>query len=188
MKTRFTFLMTITLALLMTTGCEKPVEDAAAVTLGAQENTTLPGFYSVSKKKTYTMSQAADSQNDIDLLCFFEEYKDNNVCLASPGSGIKEIFTGDDMPDNWEVKNLTTFCQTSFTAEQFKSVQNGDQLIETSFDPENNNKKAKDVKAGDVWAIRTEGGIYGLIHITAVTQGEDGSVTFEIKTREVMPS
>lgn len=174
--------MLLPLAAIMISGCEKEKEDPS-VTLGAQASTTVPGFYSVSLDKTYTMSQAADNAATVDLLCFFEAETGNNIALASPGSGIKDIFTGDDMPDNWSVKNTTYFFQTTLTAVQFDAVQNGDALIETSFDSANARKKAKDVQVGQVWAFKTQAGTFGLLKATAVTQGAAGSVTFLIRTK-----
>ncbi|MCU0459797.1 MAG: hypothetical protein MUE37_12010 [Bacteroidales bacterium] len=182
MKTRFALLMILPLFAVMVSGCEKEKEDPS-VTLGAQANTTIPGFYSLAENKTYTMSQAANKPEVIDIFCFFEAETGNNIALASPGSGIRDIFTGDDMPDNWSTKNTTYFFQTMLTQVQFEAVQDGDALIETSFDSDNARKKAKDVQVGQVWAFKTQGGTYGLLLASAVTQGEDGSVTFLVKTK-----
>jgi len=182
MKARFALLVLLPLAAVMISGCEKEKEDPS-VTLGAQANTTVPGFYSVSLDKTYTISQAADNDEVVDVFCFYEAETGNNIALASPGSGITDIFTGEDMPDNWTVKNTTYFFLTSLTASQFEAVQNGDALIETSFDTDNARRKAKDVQVGQVWAFKTQAGTYGLLHATAVTQGTNGTVTFLIKTK-----
>lgn len=182
MRTRFALLLILPLVAIMISGCEKEKEDPS-VTLGAQANATIPGFYSVSLDKTYTMSQAADNEVAIDMFCFYEAETGNNIALASPGSGIRDIFTGDNIPDNWVTKNTTYFFQTTLTATQFEAVQDGDVLIETSFDIENARKKAKDVQVGQVWAFRTQNGTYGLILATAVTQGTDGTVTFKVRTK-----
>ena len=182
MKKIFALLMVLPLVAVMISGCEKEKEDPS-VTLGAQSSTTIPGFYSVSLDKTYTMSQAADNSASIDIFCFYEAETGNNIALASPGSGITGIFTGEDMPDNWTTKNTTYFFLTALTQAQFESVQDGDTLIETSFDSANGRKKAKDVQVGQVWSFKTQSGTYGLLLATAVTQGATGSVTFLVKTR-----
>ncbi len=174
--------MLLPLAAVMIQGCEEEKEDPSVI-LGAQANTTVPGFFSVSLDKRYTMSQAADNSGVIDIFCFYEAETGNNIALASPGSGITDIFTGDDMPDNWTVKNTTYFFLTSLTAAQFKAVQNGDALIETSFDSANARRKAKDVQVGQVWAFKTQDGTFGLLNTTAVTQGTNGTATFLIKTK-----
>ncbi len=182
MKAKFALLMVLPLVAVMMSGCEKEKEDPS-VTLGAQGNTTVPGFYSVALDKTYTMSQAAASTASIDIFCFYEAESGNNIALASPGSGIDGIFTGDDMPDNWTTKNTTYFFLTALTQTQFEAVQNGDALIETSFDSANGRRKAKDVQVGQVWSFKTQSGTYGLLLATAVTQGTSGSVTFLVKTK-----
>lgn len=175
--------MILPLAALLMSGCEKDdVKVDKSVTLGAQLNTTVPGFYAVGENKTYTIVQAAADPGKIDLLCFFETAKDNFTCIASPGSGIKGIFTTNH-PDDWSAKNLTMFCQTTLTVAQFNAAQNGDMLIENSYDSNNSNKKAKDVKVDDVWSFLTADGIYGLILVTDVKQGDSGSVTFKLKTK-----
>ena len=112
MRRRFVILILLPLMAAVITGCEKEPEDRS-IMLGAQSNPTVPGFYSVGQNKTYTMSQAADNPGVIDILCFYEAETGNNMALASPGSGIRDIFTGDDMPDNWTVKNTTYFFQTT---------------------------------------------------------------------------
>lgn len=182
MKARFSLLMILPVAVLLMSGCEKDKEDPS-VKLGAQANTTVPGFYSVSLDKTYTMSQAADNSASIDIFCFYEAETGNNIALASPGSGITGVFTGEDIPDNWSTKNTTYFFLTALTQAQFEAVQNGDALIETSFDSANGRRKAKDVQVGQVWSFKTQSGTYGLLLATAVTQGANGSVTFLVKTR-----
>lgn len=174
--------MLLPLASLIFPGCEEEKEDPSVI-LGAQANATVPGFYSVSMDKRYTMAQAAVNSGAIDIFCFYEAETGNNIALASPGSGITDIFSGDDMPENWTVKNTTFFFLTSLTAAQFESVQNGDALIETSFDADNARRKAKDVQAGSVWAFKTEDGTYGLLLVTAVTQGTNGTVTFLVRTK-----
>lgn len=182
MKKTFALLMILPLVAVMISGCEKDKEDPS-VTLGAQSNTTVPGFYSVSLDKTYTMSQAADNAGTVDIFCFYEAETGNNIALASPGSGIDGIFTGDDMPDNWTTKNTTYFFMTTLTATQFEAVQDGDALIGTSFDADNARRKAKDVQVGQVWAFKTQAGTYGLLLATEVTQGTSGTVTFKVRTK-----
>lgn len=184
MKRKLALVMMLPLAALLLSGCEKDNnKEDISVTLGAQSNATVPGFYAVGGNKTYTIVQAAADPDNIDIFCFYEAASDNNICLASPGSGIKDIFTDVNKPDSWSTKNLTFFFQTTLTADQFNAVQNGDSLIETSYDSDNARKKAKDIQVGHVWSFLTADGIHGLLLVTAVSQGINGSVTFTVKTK-----
>jgi len=63
------------------------------IKLGAQDNTTVGGFYSFSKQKVYTLEQAFADQVSIDLICFYELHNDNFTSIASPGANIRDIFT-----------------------------------------------------------------------------------------------
>ena len=81
MKARLALMVLLPLVAVMISGCEKEKEDPS-VTLGAQANTTVPGFYSVSLDKRYTMSQAADNDESVDIFCFYEAETGNNIALA----------------------------------------------------------------------------------------------------------
>lgn len=187
MKTRFLSLLVITMLFLTVTSCEK-TEDLGyvIVTLGAQANSTDDGYYAIEEDNTYTMAEAADNQTLADIFCFYEAETGNNIALASPGTGITGIFTGEDAPENWTTKNLTMFFLTTLTEEQFTAVQNDDVLIVSSYDSANARKKAKNLQVGQVWSILTSDNIYGLLLVTSVTQGTDGKVTFMLKTTKMI--
>jgi hypothetical protein len=166
--------------------CDDEEETPSVITvkIGAQGNTTVGGFYSVSENKVYTQDNAAANPGVIDILCFYESETGNNIALASPGSGITDIFTGATAPENWSVTDTTFFCATALTAAQFDAVAETDELIVTSFVEDDARKKAKDMKVDDVYSFRVQAGDYGLLKVTAVTQGADGDVTFEVKMKK----
>lgn len=151
------------------------------VTLGAQSNTDIDGFYSFNNEKTYTMEEAATNQTTIDLLCFYEEGK-NNITLSSPGANIKDIFTGDNTPETWTNTDTTFFYQlepTAFTVAQFDALTENDAVIETLFNAEDAGRKAKLLEPNDIFAFQTEDNYYGLFKVLTVVQGEKGSVEIE---------
>jgi hypothetical protein len=154
------------------------------VMIGAQDNTTVGGFYSVSENKVYTQDQAYQNQAAIDIFCFYEASTGNNIAIASPGSNITGIFTGTSSVENWTTKNTTHFNKTTLTVEQFDALAETDQLIETSFDTANNFRKAKDLKIDDIYAFQVEAGTYGLFKVTEVAQDSIGSVSFEVKIKK----
>lgn len=182
MKTKILSLIVLVSLLFAFASCEKKDEvKVISVNLGAQASTTVDGFYAVGEDKTYTMAEACPDSLVIDIFCFYEASTGNNIALASPGSGITGIFTGETAPEFWKHKNLTMFNITTLTAAQFDAIQDGDEIIATSYDAVNARKKAKDVQVDQVWAFHTEDGYFGLIKIKTVTQGTDGSVLFELK-------
>ncbi len=150
------------------------------VILGAQANTDIDGFYSVNNEKTYTMEEAYNNQATIDLLCFYEEGK-NDITISSPGANITDIFTGDNSPENWSVTDTTYFfkVESGLTALAFDALTENDALIETLYNADEARRKAKLLQADDIYAFQTEDNYYGLLKVISVTQGETGSVEFK---------
>lgn len=149
------------------------------VTLGAQSS-TVDGFYSFNNKKTYSLAEASTNQETIDLLCFYEEGK-NDISLSSPGANITGIFDAAYDPATWTVQDTTWFTQvdeTVFTATMFAELTLESEAIDTLFDADNPKRKAKLLEPGHIYAFQTEDNYQGLLKVDAVTQGETGSVTF----------
>jgi len=150
------------------------------VILGAQSNTDIDGFYSINNEKTYSMEEAKQNQTTIDLLCFYEEGK-NDITISSPGANITDIFTGDFTPETWETTDTTYFykVESGLTAVAFAALTESSDLIQTLYNADEARRKAKLLEAGDFYAFQTEDEYYGLLKVVSVTQGETGSVEFE---------
>lgn len=177
--------MSLLFTSLVITSCNKDEEpEVKKATIGAQNNATTGGFYSVSENKVYTQDNAFQNQGVIDILCFYEEANGNNIAIASPGAGISGIFTGDSAPENWTTQNTTYYTKTTLTVEQFDALEETDQLIVTSYDTANAYRKAKNLLVNDIYAFKTQAEAYGLFKVTEVVQGADGSVTYEVKVKK----
>jgi hypothetical protein len=187
MKKYYYLMMVLMVGSFVFQACEDDEEtpEAKIFTIGAQDNATAKGFYSVSENKQYAMDEAFNNQGVVDIFCFFEgERAPNNIAFASPGSGIDGIFTGDHAPENWTTQNTTYFCSTTLTVAQFDALEETDQLIVSSFNQDNAYRKAKDLKVDDIYSFKTQAGAYGLFKVTAVVQGETGSATVEFKIKK----
>lgn len=194
MKNTKRFLKTwaiIGLTLITVMSCKKDEEETptptptfTTVTIGAQDNATYPLFYSVGRKLGYTMDQAFQNQDTIDLLCFYEAASGNNISLASPGSNITGIFEGASAPSNWSVKDTTKFNQTNLTVAQFDALFETDIAIVNSFNTTSNFKKAKNLIIDQVWAFKTQENLYGLLKVTEVVQDSIGYVKFQMKVKK----
>jgi len=163
------------------------LDSYTAITLGAQNNTTIESFLSYSNNTTTKYFQAAAfaDQGNIDMFCFYEATAthQNFMTLAAPGSNITGIFTGATAPDFYTTKNVTYFVKTTLTPAQFDAVVN-DAVVMYSFDPANKFKKAKVLTVGDVYAFLLQSGKYGLLKVTAVTGVEDGSLQMDVKIQK----
>jgi hypothetical protein len=185
MKKLLYFLMVLMTVYFFLTSCDKDDEpEVKKATIGAQDNINAGGFYSVSENKVYTMDAAAQNPGVIDILCFYEAEGGNNIAIASPGTGIDGIFTGNSAPGNWTTQNTTYFTKTTLTTDQFDALEETDLLIVNSYDTANAFRKAKDLMVDDIYAFKTQVEAYGLFKVTDVVQGADGKVTFEVKVKK----
>lgn len=100
MKSNYSKLLLLALLAIFTLGsCDDDDDNDSRgtfVTLGAQSNTSTGAFYSILEGKVYTQDEAFQSQESIDLLCFYENTDEhqNFTTLSSPGANIVGIFTG----------------------------------------------------------------------------------------------
>jgi hypothetical protein len=169
------------------TGCEKddtdPVDNKNIAKLGAQANTSISGFLSISEKKIYSIVQAEQNQEKIDIFCFYEV--GNDIAIAGPGSNISGIFGGEAVdPVNWAVQNETRFCAVeTLTQVDFDALKDGDAAIEALYNLDSNYKKAKLLSVDDIIAFKTAAGTFGVLYVTDVILGEDGYVEFEYKIK-----
>jgi hypothetical protein len=186
MKKVLYFLLVILGLAFAFTSCDKDDDEPELkkATIGAQSNTNNGGFYSVSENKVYDMTAASQNPGTIDILCFYEAEGGNNIALASPGTGISGIFTGDTAPENWTTQNTTYFSSTTLTVAQFDALAETDYLIVAAHDTANAFRKAKDMQIDKIISFKTQAEAYGLLKVTSVVQGADGSVTFEVKVKK----
>lgn len=159
---------------------DEDVSPIKTATIGAQENTTIGGFYSISDQKVYSLEQAASKQETIDFLCFYEEK--NEISISSPGANIKDIFIGDNAPENWTTTDTTRFYQLEssvFTVTQFDALTENDAIIESLYNADEARRKAKLLQVDDIYVFQTEDNYYGLFKVISVVQGATGSVEIE---------
>ena len=180
------------------TGCKKddPEPKKNIVKIGAQDNTSIGGFYSLSTKKIFTIQDAskAENQSKIDIYCFYEEGV-NDIAVACPNLNVRNIFSDYDSndPENtfdpldpqcWEIRNRTTFIMVEgMTPEQFDAIEDGDVTIEGYY-TETNTRRARYLQPGDVYAFKTQDETFGIFIVKEVVQGATGYVEFEYKTKK----
>lgn len=200
MKLNLKLLLLGVFAIFVMASCKKDDNDSKLIIkMGAQGNTTAGSFFAF-PKNVYIQDVAATKQDTIDLLCFYEHVepsKINNITLSSPGANITGIFTGTTSPDVWTTKRLTTFTPTypttstdatvpNITIEQFDQLKLNDEVISSFYNAAvtSGNKKAKDLKVGDIYAFKTHDNVYGLFKVITVEQGAEGYVEFELKYKK----
>ncbi len=157
--------------------------------LGAQSNTTIGSFLSISEHKVYMLADAFANQAKIDVICFYEltDQNPNYTTVAGPGSNITGIFTGAyDFP-NWTTKNVSLFTlpATAITVAQYDALKDGDTVIESYFNAAltSGNKKMKNLTKDMIFAFKTAGGKFVIAKVLAVEQGATGFAEIEYKVK-----
>ncbi|MFP4556903.1 MAG: hypothetical protein ACLFNU_08545 [Bacteroidales bacterium] len=177
------------------TNCKKEEQEPQKniVKLGAQDNETQKGFFSVSEKTTHTLQEAYENQDKVDIFCFYyvEEDYTNETALAGPDSKVKGVFSEIDAaepnpldPREWELQRGTRFHMVEdLTKEEYDALTNGDQLIEDTYSEDDGRRVVSLLEVDDIVAFKTEDGTFGLLIVTEVIPGNDGVIEFEYKTR-----
>ena len=169
------------------TGTFGEINTYTTILMGAQDNATTESFLSLQDNAAtlYLQAQAFQNQEKIDIFCFYEDIDDNKnfMTLASPGSNIKDIFTGQTSPQNYTTKNLTRFYKTELNAAQFDAVGD-DAILLDQYDADEARKKASVLAVNDVYAFRIQSGLTGLFKVLEVNGAEAGTLKIAIKIQK----
>lgn len=165
------------------TGIFGEINNYSEILLGAQSNESLPGFLSISGNvaSLFNQVEAFNHQPEIDMFCYYDQA--NGMSLASPGSNVSGIFTGDNSPENYTTKNLTWFVKTTLTSSNYEAVQN-DGIIREFYNDHNKTNKAQLLIPGNVYAFRLQSGKLGLMKIIQVNGSASGSIKLAVKIQK----
>lgn len=155
------------------------INSYSGINLGAQ-NSTVGHFYSLADNSVYTDANIAGNESSVDMVYYVGK---NNETISSPAMSSEGNILG---VDTWTTKNETLYAKTTdVTDTQFDEMQNDELLlVAASIAAENWKAKAKDVSVGDYYYFKTQNNKYGLLRVTAVTTGNDGTVTFDVKVQK----
>ncbi len=150
-----------------------------SVVLGCHENTSIGNYYSIGNNLVYTQAEAFNNQNVIDILYFFDAAEDKNT-LGSPAANVSDIITGNEAPDQWELKRTTRYTRAPLDIddEVFNNSTNDQLILEHLFT--DGGRKAKQLKAGDFYGFVNEEGKYGIIKIENITAQAEGTIQFSL--------
>lgn len=153
-----------------------------SVSLGAQLNTTRPGFMSVALATYYNLDAAFLNQGKVDLFFFYGSA--DKAALASPAAEIEnDVFTGPQSPAAWTIRNLSLFQKVDLTGDDFLAIYHDGYIID-NFDPSKAFNKAADLAAGNVYLFQISNGKKGILYVISLTPLNDGEVNFAFKIQE----
>ncbi|MFN8259068.1 MAG: hypothetical protein U0W24_25490 [Bacteroidales bacterium] len=150
------------------------IKKISNIILGAQSNAGIGNFFSVINSTVYSLQNATNNQEDMDLLLGYNST--DKAYLASPAADL----TGDYDLSAWTVKNNTLFCPTTRSVAEFDMIET-DLPIISSFYEDQATDKIVSLTAGTVYSFKTADGKLGLIKIISVPSSNTGTSNFEIK-------
>lgn len=155
------------------------------ITLGAQDNTVDPEFYSLTTKQTYNAAQAYQNQNLIDLVYYYDPITGDNNSIASPGANIDStLFTGSNAMKTWLIKNTTRFEYTTLTGTDFNASNNDSLILANTFPFASGKRKAKNLVAGNIYSFVTQNSQKGLFMVNNVSGTNAGSIKISLKIQD----
>ena len=132
------------------------------------------------EQKIYSAAEAKSNPAMIDMIYI---YNDAEALFVSPSSGTAPQAYSDIQ--TWAVKNETLFQATSVTPSEFDKIT-GDPEIFLAYDGASGFAKeiSKPLTNNSVIGFKTKNDKKGLIKITNITTGVNGSITFDVKVQK----
>jgi len=154
------------------------------LTLGGQNNTSTGSFASFSNGLVYSLTDASQNQDLIDLLYYYSAANLEYNCMSSAGGNVTGIYSTANAPENWIIKNTTYFSRSviNIPLSSFDNAQNDSIIIANLFT--NGGRKAKALTNMQIWGFKTQTGKFGLLKVIEVNGQENGTVKFAVKMQQ----
>jgi hypothetical protein len=163
-----------------------PIQSFENIVLGAQLYPDQGSFYSYETNQTYSISEAFNNQQMIDLLYYFDVVEADAHTIASPGANIDAaIYNSEMAPGNWATRTTLRFeYLPELTTADFESCTNDSLILANTFVFGSGKRKAKNLSSGDIYAFVSETDERGIFLIQQRQGDADGFIQFSIKMQE----
>ncbi len=135
----------------------------------------------------YMMANAILNSGKIDWMYSFGASAENQAVFMAPSDGLADTFFGANM-SGWATRNETKFKKVTETVD-WDNITNDVKLVELTASGMDFTA-IKQVAEGDIIAFITDpnktefADKKGLIKVTAITTGSDGTITFDVKVQQ----
>jgi hypothetical protein len=156
------------------------------VVLGAQDHQAKGGFFATSDGTINKLNEAFLHQALIDLVYYFDIVESDKNTLASAGANIdNSIFPGSNGLANWTTKNTARFLLTEeVSVEDFSGASNDSLILFNTFEFDAGKRKAKTLKAGDIYSFVTDNEIKGMFRVIKVDGEATGYIECDIMLQD----
>lgn len=159
------------------------IRHIGSLLLGAQKNQGNGSFYSFETEQVYTLADAFDIQEKINLLYFYDLIETDANTISSPGANVDaSVFGGEAGLANWITRNTVRFEQKdNLTVSDFNKCQNDSLILTNTFVFSSGYRKAKNLTPGVIYAFVTDTDLKGLFVVMQVQGTDEGEIELEIK-------
>ena len=161
-----------------------PVLSYTGIVLKARFNPDPKSFLSLSDFNTYTLAEAFNKQENMDI---FYYYGPDKHTLASPGANVEpDIFTGATPAhklDFWTTRNTTRYKLFEIPSSAFYALQN-DSLLIIGYGTEEGKRKAKNIDSGQVYGFSDKSSRLGMILVREVSGKDSGFIKIDLKIQQ----
>jgi hypothetical protein len=150
--------------------------------LGAQNNSGTGGFYSLEDDQVYTLSEAFNNQDKINILYYYDLVGSDKNVLASPDAnndGNIDLSNWDDPKNETEYQEIETI-----TEDEFNTCSNDSLILNNTFEFGTGKRKAKKLASGDIYSFVTHDAKKGLIKVINTDGQDEGTIRIAIKMQE----
>jgi len=153
------------------------------IELGAQSN-SIGSFYSLAEDSVYNLEEAFANQNKIDLCYYYDFIDTDENTIASPGANIDDsVYPGESGLINWTTRRTSRYKLTNISEEDFLNAAN-DSLLLAAYGQSEGNRKAKNLKGGNIFSFKNQDGNVGLFKVNSVLGTDAGTVNISVKVQE----
>lgn len=147
------------------------------VVLKAQGVADGQGFMSLANGSLFTLEGAAANQSSINLVYYYDTVESDANTITSPGANIdNSIIAG---LSGWSTRNTTRFIAKTMTQEEFEGINSVLTLVDAY--PTTGNRKAKNLKVGDVYAFKDEArNKFGMFRVYSLEGETQGQITISV--------
>ncbi len=157
-----------------------PIHTYSATLMGAQDNANAGSFFASTNGSVYLTADANNNSSLIDIIYYYGSTNEATLCAPNDvtvngGSGNLSLATG------LTTQNATTFATTTITATQFDAMTDDMGFDAITAFPET---KLTTLTADKVIAFKTAAGKIGLLKVSTITTGTNGSMEVDVKVQQ----
>ena len=158
-----------------------PITAYTNTILGSWNNSTYGSSFASSNGTVYKIVDAKSNSQLIDWLYYFGTV--NQATIAAPNdNNAASVFNGANGLSNWTYRNATKFRKVTDVI-NWNSITN-DSLILIQTQSGVDMSAIPSLSVNDVLAFYTNAGKKGLMKITDITTGNDGTITYDVKVQK----